>query len=697
MTDNDVPPEGPLFTPLDPTEKEIRLLQIAPYDTDVLSICSCTLTKTSLSRDPPPRYNAFSYEWNYDISIPEIGTAILVNGHRLQVTKNLAALLTRYRSIRQCVPDGDPFQIPVWIDALCIDQANPDERNNQVALMGAIFGCAEATLTWLGESENDSDYAMEMVASIGSKIIRSMRSDIMAWVDPPRQPELWQLDGDGSDGRMNRFWDSISSLMNRSYWKRAWIVQEILLQPNVIIFCGRNILSYYQLNAVYHWLRSIQGKPCPPGVDAKLWASLSTRLGWYSMGFNNFLQRRSFKDPEGKGADELDERERHLRWKAWILNTKFQQATDPRDHLYSVLGLVGVYVLQPDYSLSAETVFCNFATTSIRIENSLGIVTHAGHWEVSRSEADSGEPAARLFVPSWVPNWDQISKMYYFTWLFPATYDADKCWQSILVLAQQVPWSIEDNRTLVTPGVFVDVVTRSMVCGLSDGSWMSFCADRINAHAEKPYPSGIPVVQALARLLLRGQAFSGREPLERFPDIATLVKELYPAFLASVTPQDNTEPRNNTIESLKKLGITSYEAFLEKILGKPLKALVPEAGTLLPVLRQMASETRWPSTADDPWPSLWPKVIDFEETISAAMPQYAAFVTSRGYIGWARKGLQTGDRVCVLPTCSMPVLLREVGSHSINLGPCYVEGLMHGEAVSCVREGTAEVRIFRIV
>ena len=96
------PPLGPLYTPLDRSKKEVRLLSPAPYDTDIFSICECTMVKAYLSKDPPPRFNALSYEWDYPISVPKVGTAVLVNGHRVQVTKNLAAFLTRYRYI--CSP-----------------------------------------------------------------------------------------------------------------------------------------------------------------------------------------------------------------------------------------------------------------------------------------------------------------------------------------------------------------------------------------------------------------------------------------------------------------------------------------------------------------------------------------------------------------------------------------------------------------
>lgn len=700
MIDNDAPAEGSLFTPLDPAKKEIRLLQVAPYDSDVLSICSCTLTKASLSQDAPPKFNAFSYEWNYNIQIPEydIKATVLVDGYPVQVTKNLAALLTRFRNIRQTIPDFEAFQLPLWIDALCIDQENPEERNNQVALMGAIFRGAEATLMYLGEGDDDSDYAMEMIGSVGSKIIGSMREgDLMAWVKPEEQPELWRRDGEEDSGSLNRFWHNIGGLMNRSYWKRAWIVQEILLQPNVIIFCGKMITHYHQLNAVFHWLRNIQGKPCPPGIDVNLWLLLSSRVGWYSMGLNNFIMRRSFKDPGGVGGTELSELDRHLRWKTWALNTINQQATDPRDNLYSVLGLVGDDVLKPDYSRSVETVFYDFATTNICLEGSIGILTYAGHWELPSSRvAGVDSPPANLFVPSWVPNWDQISKMYSFTWLFSQDHRADKGWESVLVVNQDVPWSIRGN-TLVAPGIFVDAVSWSTVCDINDGTWLSFCAGRLDAHASQPYPSGIPIMQALARLVLRDQAFPDRKPLEPTLDVATLVSKVYPGLAATLRSPSASEGKDSVKDALQMLGISSYEDMLAKLAGRPFKSMVPELAPLLPLINQMAAGAKAPDTPDGPWPSMWADAANFGRSVSAGMPQYAAFVTKRGYVGWARKGLREGDEVCVLPACPAPVLLRDVGGRSIHLGSCYVEGLMHGEAMSCVREGSAQLRTFHIV
>jgi len=59
------------------------------------------------------------------------------------------------------------------------------------------------------------------------------------------------------------------------------------------------------------------------------------------------------------------------------------------------------------------------------------------------------------------------------------------------------------------------------------------------------------------------------------------------------------------------------------------------------------------------------------------------FVTHRGYMGLASKGVKEGDLVTVLLGGDMPFLLRkrEEGSSLQFIGEAYVHGLMYGEAI----------------
>ncbi len=69
----------------------------------------------------------------------------------------------------------------VWIDAICIDQANIDERSKQVLRMGRIFQQADRVLVWLGDDANQSDLEMDLaqelsISSFQEKVLADLAS-----------------------------------------------------------------------------------------------------------------------------------------------------------------------------------------------------------------------------------------------------------------------------------------------------------------------------------------------------------------------------------------------------------------------------------------------------------------------------------------------------------------------------------------
>ena len=99
----------------------------------------CTLRMAHLD-DNNVRYEALSYAWGDATN----KTPICVNGAALSVTGGLEQILRHLRPA-----DWPPR--PMWIDAICINQSDVDERNQQVPLMADIYGSAERTVCWLGE------------------------------------------------------------------------------------------------------------------------------------------------------------------------------------------------------------------------------------------------------------------------------------------------------------------------------------------------------------------------------------------------------------------------------------------------------------------------------------------------------------------------------------------------------------------
>jgi Heterokaryon incompatibility protein (HET) len=101
----------------------------------------------------PPRYRyeyeALSYAWGD----PTITTPVTIHGLPFEVTTNLESALRHLRSERNTRT--------LWIDAICIQQLNHQERDEQIRIMGLIYATALKVVIWLGPEADDSCHALE--------------------------------------------------------------------------------------------------------------------------------------------------------------------------------------------------------------------------------------------------------------------------------------------------------------------------------------------------------------------------------------------------------------------------------------------------------------------------------------------------------------------------------------------------------
>ncbi|KAK3360686.1 heterokaryon incompatibility protein-domain-containing protein [Lasiosphaeria hispida] len=124
-----------VYTLLNTQNKETRLLLLHAGSGD--EPIRCSLHIVSLHHDP--KYEALSYVWGSQHS----NTSIELNGQPFQVTPNLHAALKRLRLFDS--------QRTLWVDAVCINQADNAEKAAQVAMMSDIYATTSGALLWLGE------------------------------------------------------------------------------------------------------------------------------------------------------------------------------------------------------------------------------------------------------------------------------------------------------------------------------------------------------------------------------------------------------------------------------------------------------------------------------------------------------------------------------------------------------------------
>ena len=140
------------YSLLPPKPYSIRLLRLLPHEDEAAPI-RCQLMDYSLAkaRRKPHMYEALSYVWGS----PDETVPIYIDQYVLQVTKNLHTALLHLRDVS--------FERIVWVDAICINQLDLKEQENQIRIMGQIFSQANRVIAWLGDAADDSDRAVDEI------------------------------------------------------------------------------------------------------------------------------------------------------------------------------------------------------------------------------------------------------------------------------------------------------------------------------------------------------------------------------------------------------------------------------------------------------------------------------------------------------------------------------------------------------
>jgi hypothetical protein len=209
------------------------------------------LTPEALEGPWVPEYEALSYTWGSDSDAQPC--LISIDGSEFRVTKNLYSALQVLRST-----DGDRV---LWVDAVCINQNDNEEKSWQVEIMRTIYLRAQGVIIWLGEEGDDSKYAMDLLEKMGGS-----ESQLLS-PNNPRRPNTRGLIFDHVTGIApkgmspsiieNPYWMFLDSLglmdraavdargiaaldklLHRPWWSRVWIVQEATFAKNVWIQCG---------------------------------------------------------------------------------------------------------------------------------------------------------------------------------------------------------------------------------------------------------------------------------------------------------------------------------------------------------------------------------------------------------------------------------------------------------------------------
>jgi hypothetical protein len=146
------------YSPLSPRRDSIRLLRLMPNKVKSADI-HCELFEYSLQNpcEETHLYEALSYVWGS----AEKKLSLRMHNQSFDVTVNLHAALLRLRN--------HFMERILWVDAICIDQENQEEKEHQIQSMAKIYSQANRVVVWLGEAAEDSDLALEEICLAGRK------------------------------------------------------------------------------------------------------------------------------------------------------------------------------------------------------------------------------------------------------------------------------------------------------------------------------------------------------------------------------------------------------------------------------------------------------------------------------------------------------------------------------------------------
>ncbi|KAL8848583.1 MAG: hypothetical protein Q9221_006416 [Calogaya cf. arnoldii] len=350
-----------LYHPLD--EQCIRVLTVlpGPFGSNI----HINLSHVRLEPDDPPPYEALSYTWSGNILSHLVYVDTEDGQQSLPVTENLYTALQHIR-------DGSLPRI-LWVDAVCINQRHDEERGQQVARMADIYKSAAKVIIWLGPEANSSKAATEALRILASKLhidwtnhnISAASEEDAKWLDLTKTKYAPLFD--------EKTWVSIAWLLNRPWFSRLWIWQEVFLARNgAKVICGDDTISWEDLcKAIYALF--LQLKP------------------EHIQGLKKSVDR----------AAQIVLMDDRLSLKEILERTKDAQCSDQRDKIYGLLNLVAEsqkFGIQPDYTKTTVEVFRDLMLTSIFEYHDLTFLSRCG------LQDERGK------LPSWVPDWSVPNK-----------------------------------------------------------------------------------------------------------------------------------------------------------------------------------------------------------------------------------------------------------------------------------------------
>ena len=628
-----------------PDNGHIRLVELVDPQPDSVSLIFHTFCL-----DDAPDFFALSYTWGTSSRIPRV--------QGVGVTDNLFAALINLAGESRLW----------WIDALCINQDDVHEKNQQVRIMGRIYQKAKQVCIWLGDPDIVS---AELLRRIG----RSLDLQDLQVLETGYSNE--ELENLGLPEFQHPGWGALLQFLAHPYFGRVWVLQELTVakQP-FLVACGTlrfdwglQALHTYFLR-VRHLLRVVQSQ--------SLQSQASFREVARAAAQGVTLISSKLKDcPQSLSLEHL------------LGISYYLECTDPRDKIVALLGLTS----EQDQSIANIHIDYNQPVVDFYHDVTGIIMTTCRSLKLLLLVVDSSLQQVQG-LPSWVPDYSVgFGRPEYRYAHFPTPSEPI-----------DIQWE-RGSRSLQIPGHImdrIDILGESVAIKDSDPekvlqSWFTTAAQNSSADEWSWILSLAESENAIDKDLnqfwrtMIGDMLEDQSPApEDFKD--RFAATIYRTFLSKSSSDQMW--RRQFVAALS-------QALQEEILqhDTPPKMTDPTITASLDWFRQEQEETTI-MTPEWKIPSTW-ITRDDQEVLSFDPPRNRAaflirmslttletrfFITEKGRMGRGPMSLTQGDQILVVEGTDQVFMVREKAQDYQFVGECYVHGLMRGEGREAVGE-----------
>ncbi|KAF2724319.1 HET-domain-containing protein [Polychaeton citri CBS 116435] len=658
-----------------------------------------TSAKLQISEDSKP----WRYEWGDFVALsyywgpPSPVQHIILNNRPFPVGPNLFQALRHLRS-HQRIRQG----FKIWIDAICINQADIAERSAQVGRMREIYAAAWQVVIWLGPETDDSELAVTAASAIATQNRSPSPYGFFyrktALIDC--RPLFIKWSGYKSPLKKSVY-KALFLYLSRPYWQRMWILQEVAMtRQDAPVVCGRSCLPWRDIHDAATFISNDEqrfGREVARSTRPRILGTWT-----FEAARDRVVQERRWASGRmwdllidmtnlQKGQNALADSEQGPKHPFDVLRplilARDAEVTEEKDRVYGILGIKSIadrVDITPDYTLSLTDIYQDFTAQLISQGdlNILRFVSRGGgqikaQWNLDNVPAALKRPK---LAPILGPTLNSLTNSYKKDWVGVVCSHELPTWV--------ICWTCRPAPTAQLRGFYQAGGKRAMVPPVFS-------------------PTDHTVV-------VKAVMF----------DVISNLSSFHPAEIDDTYPQNTSDPSANAYESLEATRDALWRSLLGDTTSEGGEYAPGEGSWLLDPrlwrggvagvytngfgLHEFMSRNKKLSLGGQTLEQLifgvgghqWrertrthERVYDTtekqHEVLSWAMNATAwrrLICTANGRIGLAPAAARAEDKLAVFPGCSTPMVLRRSANSWEVVGECYIHGVMDGIVLDAANE-----------